>query len=201
VLDADEAFTSNLQKNQLLRKLILGLNPGEVIRFPMINLWRGVDKYRRDRSIWSGNTFPVIFRDDGKSQLEKDFAHFHRLPVKAGKLYIIKGEEYGLLHFQFVNWHNLLVKQAWYRCLEKINLPNKTSAEINAQYAPSKDESGSVTSPSHPEWFDGYPFFTPSIFDLPETWREKQIMKWIQEYGKDYFSKLDIWDVDWNFDV
>ncbi|MBW8010748.1 MAG: glycosyltransferase [Chloroflexi bacterium] len=200
VLDADEALTSNFQQNNLLRKLILGLEPGDVIKLILINLWRGVNQYRRDHSVWTGTTFPIVLCDDGKSELEKGFAHFPRLPVRAGKQHIIQGDEYGLLHFQYVNWRNLLIKQAWYRCLEKLHLPNKTTAEINARYAPSKDESGLGTSPCHLDWLDGYPFFTPNIFERPETWREKQIGKWIQEYGEDYFSHLDIWDIDWNFE-
>ena len=201
MLDADEAITANFPRMNLLRKLICGLEPGDVIRLQMFNLWRGIDKYRRDRSVWSGNTFPIVFCDDGNSQTGKKFAHFPRLPINNGKVYVIQSYEFGILHFQFVNWRNLLIKQAWYRCLEKINLPDKPTEKINAQYAASKDETKLKTIASNPNWYNGYSFFNPVIFDLPETWREKQIGDWIQEYGKDFFKELDIWNIDWNFDV
>lgn len=199
VIDADEALTSNLLEDQRLTILILGLNPGDTLLLNWIHLWRTTTEYRHDDSIWSGNCRPTIFCDDGRSQYVDEFIHFGQVPVKSGKQYILTGSEVGLLHFQFVNWRNLLVKQAWYRCLEKINLPDKSTSEINAIYAPSKDETGLRTQPVPEEWLNKYPFWDPTIFDVPETWREKQVLEWFAEYGEDFFADLDIWDIDWDY--
>ena len=199
VVDADEALTANFLENQILRKFILGLDPGETLWLNWIHLWRTTNEYRHDNSIWAWNYKPIIFCDDGFSQIDYELVHPNRVPTNAGKKYKLTGYEYGLLHFQFVKWRNLLVKQAWYRCLEKINLPDKSAEEINARYDPSKDEVGLKTQPAPKEWFDKYTFWEPSIFDKPETWREKQILKWLEEYGKDFFADLNIWDINWNY--
>ena len=108
-----------------------------------------------------------------------------------------KGYEYGVLHFQFVNWRNLLIKQAWYRCLEKIRFPKRSKKRINDLYRPACDETNLGLKRVPKYWFDGYDFFDPSLFDEPEQWREKQILGWFEKHGKDYFTDLEIWNIDW----
>ena len=110
---------------------------------------------------------------------------------------LMQGYDYGLLHFQFVNWRNLLIKQAWYRCLEHIRNPSKSIADINALYAPSKDESNLRTAKAPKAWFTNYTFFDPSLYQKAELWREKEVLKWFTQYGKNFFEQLDIWDIDW----
>ena len=54
------------------------------------------------------------------------FLHTPRLPENLkGKTFKLEGYEYGFMHFQFIDWENLLVKQAWYRCLEHIRYSTK----------------------------------------------------------------------------
>jgi len=36
--------------------------------------------------------------------------------------------------------------------------------------------------PSNLEWFTGYEFFDPSIFNESELWREEQIIGWFNQY-------------------
>ena len=197
-IDADEAFTSNLAENDFLRKEILKLNPGDMLQLAWIQLWRSVKQYRYDTSVWTHNYKPIIFADDGKCYYGDGAFHVGKMPLGLeGKLYTVEGYDYGLLHFQFVNWRNLLVKQAWYRCLEHIRQPQKSIQEINTAYGLSKDETNLGLRCCPNEWFSGYPFFDEKIYNLPEQWREKQVLKWFKEYGYDYFSELDIWDIDW----
>lgn len=198
-LDADELPTANCLDNNRLRRIILALKPGESIMMNLIALWRSVDQYRWDNSKWSNEYIRFIFCDDGKSSHSSEFIHTGRAPSGLnGKTYILKPFPYCILHFQFVNWRNLLVKQAWYRCLEHIRLPNKSIAKINKIYAPSKDEHNIQLKPAPSYWFDGYSFFDPTVYDQPEGWREKQIMQWFGQYGKEYFAELDIWDINWS---
>lgn len=198
VIDADEALTANLLEGQNLRKAILSLKPGDRLALNWIQLWRSSERYRFDNSVWTWNYKDIIFCDDGQCSYSSEFIHTPRVPESLkGSRYIIEGYDAGLLHFQFVNWRNLLLKQAWYRCLEHIREPGKPVEEINERYAPSKDENGLGLKPTPKRWFDRYPFFDRSIFDLPDAWRAKQILGWFEEFGKEYFSKLDIWDVDW----
>jgi predicted O-methyltransferase YrrM len=198
IIDADEAFTANLCDNDQLRKEILKLQPGDQLSFAWIQLWRSLDHYRHDGSVWTNNYKGIVFCDDGKCSYHHQIFHLQRVPSNlVGSVYTIEGYHYGLLHFQFVNWRNLLVKQAWYRCLERTRDPEKSVQEINALYAPSKDESslGLVAAPI--SWFDNYEFLEKSLFNKREMWREKQVQEWFNHYGREFFSGLDIWDIDW----
>jgi len=197
VIDADEMLTANFLQNNTLRKAILNLKPGEKIFLNWIQLWRSLDHYRHDKSKWTNNYKDFIFCDDGKCSYSSDFIHTARTPYTQGTIYTFTGYKYGMLHFQFVNWRNLLIKQAWYRCLEKIRQPKKSVKAINDLYAPSKDEKDLGTKPAPTYWFDGYDFFNRTICERPEGWREKQILGWFKEYGRIYFIGLDIWDINW----
>ena len=103
----------------------------------------------------------------------------------------------GLMHFQFVNWNNLLSKQAWYRCLEKIRNPNIDVDNINSKYGQSKDEEDIRCLECPKSWFEGYGFFDKNVYEKNDSWQKKEVKSWFVKYGKDYFKDLDIWDVDW----
>lgn len=198
VIDADEMLSANCLDNDFLRTTILNLKPGERIRLNWILLWRSIDNYRFDNSIWTNNYKDFIFCDDGQCSYSSEFIHTARTPSNLkGTTYTVTGYNKGMLHFQFVNWRNLLIKQAWYRCLEKIRQPKKRDAAINERYAPSKDEKDLGTKPAPYFWFEGYTFFDKKVFNRPEQWREKQVLEWFEQYGQHYFSGLDIWDIDW----
>jgi FkbM family methyltransferase len=199
VIDADEILTSNFLENGTLQRVIYSLKPGDRLALNWIQLWRSIDQYRFDHSIWTWNYKDIIFCDDGKSAYSSEFIHTPRVPDNLlGTRYVVEGYESGLLHFQFVNWRNLLIKQAWYRCLEHIREPQKAIEEINSRYAPSKDEKGLGLMPSPDYWFSGYPFFDRNVFDEPDIWRITQINEWFERFGKDYFTDLDIWDLGIN---
>ncbi len=202
VLDADEVLTSNLLVNNVLREAILNLQAGDIIKLNWIQLWRSTEKYRFDKSVWTYNYKDFIFCDDGNCFYSSDFIHTSRCPGNLkGKVYTLEGYDAGVLHFQFVNWRNLLIKQAWYRCLERIKNPDKDINEINQLYAPSKDERGIHLEPVRQEWFSYYKSFDKTIYMQPEHWRERQIIAWFNQYGKEFFKNLDIWDIDWNEDI
>jgi hypothetical protein len=191
-------FTANCQNNSILRKTILGLQPGEIVEMIWIQLWRSVKTYRFDNSVWTWNYKPFIFCDNGNSFYASDFIHTTRAPDSLqGPVYRMDGYEYGVMHFQFVHWRNLLIKQAWYRCLERIRNPQKAIHMINRRYAPSKDETDLRLKAAPSEWFEGYTFLDESVFQKPEDWREQQVLKWFAQYGRDFFKDLDIWDIDW----
>ena len=198
VLDADEAFTANLSHNDFLRKTIFSLQPGDHLQLVWIQLWRSTHQYRHDYSVWTNNYKAFAFADDGRCRYPPQKFHLLRVPSDLkGKAYRIEGYENGVMHFQFVNWRNLLVKQAWYRCLEHIISPDKPANKINRKYAPSKDETDINLIPVNPEWFSRYEFLDAVDWQTPELWREKQILGWFEKYGRDFFAELDIWDIQW----
>lgn len=202
VIDADEAFTANCTEGHFLRQKILQLSPGDSLELAWIQLWRSVTAYRHDDSVWTDNYKAFVFADDGHCRYDETFIHLERVPSGlTGKRVRIEGYDYGLMHFQFVNWKNLLLKQAWYRCIERVNHPQKPADEINALYAPSKDERGIRLRDVPFKWFAAYPFFQAETLDTPDAWRRQEVLDWFTEYGTETFAELDIWDVEWGVDT
>lgn len=198
-VDVDEAFTANCLRGGALRNAILDLAPGDCVAVRWIHPWRGIDRFRCDDSPYSSTFKPLIFADDGRSAYESDFIHTPRAPAGlSGARLALTDRRYGLLHFQFVNWRNHMMKQAWYRCLERIRHPARTAEEINRFYSVTKDESGLVLAPIAPEWIAGYEGLDLSVWNAPETWRERQILDWFGEHGVGRFVDLDIWDAGWD---
>lgn len=196
VLDADEILSGNCLVENRLRNTFLKLNPGDRLAMHWYQLWRSFDKYRNDgvfapvQSIW-------LFCDDGKCSYEKSFLHTSRVPPNlSGTVYFLP-KNYAIMHFQFVQWENLLIKQAWYRCLEHIRNPEKSISEINALYKPSKDETNLVLENIPDNWFEPYSYIDKSAYLKPEVWRKEQILGWFTQYGKAFFEELDIWDITW----
>lgn len=199
VMDADEAFTANCQRHDFLRQMVLALQPGDRLAMTWIQLWRSLAQYRFDDSVWTWNTKEFAFGDNGKCGYASQFIHTSRAPKNLkGRVHALPGYRHGVLHFQFINWANLLIKQAWYHCLERIRDPQKAPKLINELYAPAKDESGLRLRPVPAEWVAGYEFLSSSAFAMPDQWRVRQILGWFSEYGRDHFADLNIWDVPWD---
>ncbi len=197
VIDADEMFTANCLDNNFLRNAILVLQPGDILIMNWIQLWKSVDYYRFDDSVWTYNYKPFIFCDNPNAYYSSEFLHTPRIPYNLrGKYYQIGGYTYGLMHFQFVNFDNVIMKHCWYRCLERIRT-KKSGQEINAIYDWFKPQNVHL-EPSPRQWFDNYSFFDPSIFTREEKWRKAQIKEWLAQYGADFFKDIDIWFIDWS---
>lgn len=202
LIDADEMPTANFLDEKTLRGIILNLKPGERLALAWIQLWRSCDYYRYDSSVWTNNYKDIAFCDDEICYYHQKKLCESRTPeTLQGKTWFIEGYEYGLLHFQFVNWENLLKKQAWYRCQEHILHPHRSFESINAEYAPSKDEIQLCTRKAPKEWFENYnAFLDLNIIHQKETWREQEAMQWFSTYGIGEFMGLDIWDPAWQFE-
>jgi glycosyltransferase involved in cell wall biosynthesis len=201
-IDADEMFTAPCLKDNFLRNKILAMEPGDRLWTHWIRLWKGLSKFRLDTNK-DKRAFcdmrPFIFCDDGISEYRSNFIHTSRYPTTlcAGKdIYIDPVETYGLLHFYAVNWRNLRIKEAWYRCLEHIRNPEKLIATLNKIYGVKETEDQRCCFNAAPSWF-AYPFFDHRAYEAPEQWREKQILAWFTQYGMRFFADLDIWDIDW----
>jgi FkbM family methyltransferase len=202
LLDADEMFTANCMQDNKIRLHILSLKEGESLILNWVQLWRSLDFYRFDNSVWTWNYKDFAFCDDGVCSYAPGFLHEKRTPNDLkGMRWVIQGYNYGVLHFQFVNWENLLIKQAWYRCMERIHDPQRSVQQLNEQYGQSKDETNLGLLPAPVTWFEGYSFFDRSVFAQKELWRENDVMKWFATYGIEYFIGLDIWDISWPFEA
>lgn len=195
ILDADEMVSSNCVENNYLRQKILELRPGDYLCLYWISLWKGIDHYNVTKSFLK----EFVFCDDGKCGYDSSFLHTPRVPANLrGRKINLEAPTYGILHFQFVHWENFLIKQAWYQCLEKVRTPHKLAREICNPYMQTKNEKNQKVAPTLSAWFAYYDFFDVSKYLVPEKWRRSQVNGWFKEHGKNYFTGLDIWDVDWD---
>ena len=125
-------------------------------------------------------------------------SHFYELNGKSFVGCYRRDFTVGLMHFQFVNWQNLLIKQAWYRCLEKIRNPQVDVIKLNRVYGESKREKDLQCLPVRPEWYAGYAnFFDKMVYLKVQSQYQPQVLNWFQQYGREFFRDLDIWDITW----
>lgn len=196
VIDADEMFTANCLEDNFLRTRILALQPGERLMLNWLHFWKSPSHYRCDAA-WQKRCKDFVFCDDGICSYNSEFIHTNRTPTNlSGRVLTIEGDTYGMLHFQFLNWSNVVIKQSWYKILERIKTPEKSIAAINQRYQFSMDDSDVVVREVPSAWVKGYGFYDASVFDVQEQWRSAQMRQWIKQYGRDYFQGLDFWGLD-----
>lgn len=172
----------------MLRNLILDLTPGDQLAFRWVYLWRGVDYFRTDSDKGISRFKYCIFCDDRRGVYSSGFIHTSRVPRVKEKKHRLEGP-FGL-HFQFVDWDNLILKQKWYRWLERVYQPKRPIEKILKRYLQSEDESGLVTDPCPHDWFETYPFLDPAVFHQPDNWRILQMKDWEDAKGVAYFADL-----------
>lgn len=216
-LDADEFFSANCLENNWLKNQILSLEKGQVATMRVVDTWKGIDYYRDDTHISPNKVgFGVIMYDDGVCNWFENFKtspsgfiHSGRFPV-CNEVINIKDGEHFLIHFKYVDFNFLKIKIAWYMCLERIRLtenlsqskPDRTIADINKYYSfyqPCFQDEHIVLRPFKKIWLN-YPDFDLKPFYKQHVWRKKEILTWFNQYGKDYFKELNIWNIgiDWN---
>jgi glycosyltransferase involved in cell wall biosynthesis len=193
-LDADETFTSNfLTKAQ---KVISSLDRGQKVSMQWLALWKSYDHYRDDKSVWSNNYKDFIVHDDGK------LVHVHpgntigvgRTPGQNNQDTLMQlNTKYGaVLHYQFSNWRNFQLKQAWYRMSELIMQGENNVQSINQKYSITLEDNNAYIRMCPESWTDG---LNPDT-NPPVSWHLTKISEWFEEYGPSYFEKLNIWHVE-----
>lgn len=195
VLDADETFTRPFIK--VSNKVLQQLEPGQKILMQWLAIWKSVDHYRDDNSVWSNNYKDFIFRDDGKSNYPEIWMHTPRTPGRFANhdQDLMLNPKYGaVMHFQFSNWDTFQIKQCWCRMSEHIK-DSSITQDINNKYKITLDDDATVT-PLLDGWNDGVKLPKVSYQDdVYSFWRLKEIENWFEMHGVDFFRKLDIWHV------
>jgi len=200
-IDADEALTGNFVETGL--PYIKNMKRGERISLRWLALWKSPLVYRDDDSAWSNLYKTVIFCDDGISnfiepqestlvsevgQKPHSFGPTpHVTSGSATKMPLVDGS---LLHYQFANWEYFQWKQVQKRCLELIQRPTEAK-RINNTYSITLDSKAQCTEiPRH--WLTG---ITPSPGVISSCWSKDDVLKWVDEYGIDFFEPLEIWHI------
>lgn len=192
-LDADEVLTANSINNSEWG-IIKKLDKGTVIRFVWANLLPQKNIY------WvAPSKMPFGFIDDG-SEHAGTVIHSPRIPIPQDK------KEYypvniKVMHFQYANWERMKSKHRWYQCWELINNPKRSIIGIYRQYhhmyAIKKSQFQNIPN----EWLDEYKNmdidFSEMAVDKFYYW-DYEVASLFEKHGLSFFSRIDIWDIDWN---
>jgi Glycosyl transferase family 2 len=190
IVDADEILCEHMVAQ--IRPIIATLQPGEVLQIPWVILWRSLDMYRSDDSVWARAFASMAFCDAPALRWEArehGYQHHHRHPMgstcrQAGRL-----AEGGLLHYQHASWRRLLAKQALYQMREMIHYPHMTAAEIRARYGPTVNEDGLARTRVPLAWWGAEKNFI-RLDEAP--WQEAECWRLIQEHGRAKFAGVDL---------
>jgi glycosyltransferase involved in cell wall biosynthesis len=190
-LDADETFTSNFWPK--LRDVLDNMRPGQALMMDWLCLWKSPFKLRFDNSVWTILPKDFVFCDDGLTNFQNVADHEPRTPVVHANQNLIRIERSAgaVLHFQFVPFLRFQTKQAYFRCRELVYW-NRDPLKINESYQITLDKKNihCINLPS--SWISGIENLD-HIYDMDGGWYRDLILSWFEEYGIDYFEKLDIW--------
>ena len=187
-LDADEALSTPFAANA--KQILQSLQPGQKISMQWLALWKSLSAYRNDKSIWSNLFKDFIFCDNGNMKYDYKYFHVDRTPglttqINTKHLPIEAG---AVLHYQFSDWDRYQTKQCDYRCCELIKYPN-TEPAINNKYSITLPDHNVILKDMPIDWFITYPRPNMKMKD----WRWARMIQHFDEYGIEFFEKLDIW--------
>lgn len=187
-LDADETFSADFLPHA--REAILALEASEKLSMRWVHLWKDTDRYLDDPSSPFGRIWKdFIVCDSPEYSFASRFLSEARTPGPHDKTSRLPEEKGVVLHFQFAAWHAVQMKQAWYRCMERIE-GSRGPRRINQTYgvtldAPLKTEQLPV------RWSDG--IAVPSLPSNGSSTHEQQIYALFDKYGLSFFEPLQIW--------
>lgn len=222
LIDADEVFSANCMHNNYLRKRILALKPGMILRMPCVNVWNGLTYYRDDawcsphQKRWSKR---IAFCDDGvcsyidnksRSGGPAHIIHALRTPenlcygaTQPAKEVITYNTCYVLLHFKYASLDSILIKKNWYMCLEFIRAQEKNNnalfnaTRINEVYDKKEFE---CLVPKQAQMrlkeimpsWLAYNTIDFSSFSLLNIHYKNEINRWFNLYGEHRFDVLNL---------
>jgi hypothetical protein len=158
-LDGDEVLSAALLQEGLWWRLLGQLQVGQTLALPWLRVWKGgiglrVDALYDDAGVYSparggGQRLKgFAWADDGSTMYSGDFIHTTRSPA-GGSTIIVDDIGMGLLHLQFVNWQEFVLKQVWYKMVEAQRSATPV-AGIALKYRFSLDFTHERVFPLHP---------------------------------------------------
>jgi hypothetical protein len=193
-LDADEALSANYESSDQWHRLET-VAPGTIVRLRWVNILPGFKK------AWiPPEPRPFGFIDDGAAHNGKRI-HSPRVPQPPGAP-TIDLDDVVVLHFQYVAWERMVSKHRWYQAWELTRNRERSPLDIFRQYHHMNGSwSSNEIHPINSEWLAGYERAGIDYRSLASehlTWWDTEVCQMLQEGGPASFSKLDIWDRDWN---
>ena len=107
------------------RKIIAKMKVGEKIQMQWLSMWKKFNYKRVDnKSVWSNSFKDFIVCDHQSYSFNGNVLHEARTQGSntQNNSIKLKPSKGSVMHFQFVNWKNYQLKQAWYMCHEVIQM-------------------------------------------------------------------------------
>lgn len=193
-LDGDECFTE--QFHPIAKKIMARMEKGHKIQMQWLAMWKSVDHYRDDRSVWSNNYKDFIFCDDKVSNFPSH-AYFcdPRTPGENKEENTLKlNPKYGaVMHFQFSYWKRFQIKQCWYRCRELAY--GKPPSAINQKFAITLDDPNAIVTACPSQWIPSCLSDKSLEINNKNDWHLEEIKYLFNKHGVEKFKDLNIWHV------
>lgn len=196
-LDCDEVFTYPFSKNG--RKIISNMTVGQKIQLRWLSMYKDFKYYRNDnKSIWSNMYKDFIVYDTSEYNLVKNLLHEPRTQgpntlENTIKLDLNKG---AVMHLQFVNWSNFLLKASWYMCMEIMRMKENIMF-INRKYFYTSFENFPNVKKIKMSWVQHIPkilFYNLNI-DTADYWYNR-FSEFFKKNSILRFEQLNIWHND-----
>lgn len=168
--------------------------PGTYFSLWWVQLWRSINHYRNDTSVWSNNYAPMLLYDDRSDHIwgDRHFLHGGRLPNRQDSSKLVQLNNFPVLHLQWVYWERTQYKQAHYRMLELVKSNFRNAMRINAAYEFTLGQDNAGVTPVPETWLKGVTFPTDLMVPKP-CWHYDDIFSMFDTYGIVNFESLQIW--------
>ncbi len=188
LVDGDEALTYNLIPE--IRGMIQNVVPNKTLCLPMIQPYT-LEQHRTDRkhciAVGLADGEGVFWKDRNGYQLHRRHPYGRNSEVKMQ----VDG---GVFHFQFIDPCRLLEKHAWYKMMETVQYPGRTSPkELDRKYSVTPDLNGAEFKAIPQHWWGDYNQRAIRI-GMP-TWHKRECQRMMKEYGPETFKGLNLWGV------
>jgi hypothetical protein len=163
-----------------------------------LSIWKDYRFYRNDKkSIWSNSYKDFIVYDDPRYNFKKlNYVDEPRTqgPNLKKKTIFLDINHGAVMHYQFINWNNFQLKQAWYMCQELLN-NKKNSFQINRKYFFTYFENFPKIKKINTNWLKhvNKNYVKNLNFDTSEYWK-KRFISLFNSFNILTFKNLYIWN-------
>lgn len=207
-IDADEFFTGNLFTSPEWQT-VLNADPGTFVRINWVHPFPRFNEAAEDVKVDYG----IGYMDDGAPITVKSAIHNPRLPIPAKGQHIFL-HSIKLLHYNLVDSNRDSSKKRWYMCWALLHNTMSTY-KINRSHIHIQSLGKAI--PFNRDWIKAYEDAGIDMTSLKRStqhfefekgnatdwqleydyWWDDEILNWMKDEGAEKFSKLDIWDKDW----
>lgn len=192
-LDADEFLSANWRETKDW-ELMLGAPAGTVVQFK----WACVLSDKKSYYIFPAR-FPLAYMDDGAPHQGKAI-HSPRLPLPEGApVVLVNG--FRVLHFSTTDFERFKSKVRWYQIYEFLQAKGAFEFyRMNRWYHRDFEVSPKMIHALPPAWIDGPGAYKELLkIEGQKYYRwDIEVINLLCRDGPEAFSKVAIWDVDWN---